>query len=123
MSDTLTYLLSEISGSLFGSVVYAYRNLENHGQITIKSHFFDESDETCSLFLGHVYVSMSVNPICIRIDFGVLPLWLWRFQIGDVKSKGIYDRLPLIKCPLLDIDLAIYGLFLLSEVKFYKSWS
>ena len=35
----------------------------------------------------------------------------------------IYNRLPLIKCPLLDIDLAIYGLFLLYEEKFYKSWS
>ena len=38
-------------------------------------------------------------------------------------SKGIYNRLPLIKGPLLDIDLAIYGLFLLYEVKFFKSWS
>ena len=37
--------------------------------------------------------------------------------------KGIYNRLPLIKCPLLDIDLTIHGLFLLYEVKFYKSWS
>ena len=42
---------------------------------------------------------------------------------SGTKTKGIYNRLLLIKFQLLDIDLGIYDLFLPSEVKFYKSLS
>ena len=36
--------------------------------------------------------------------------------------KGIYNRLALIKCYLLDMDLALYAFCLPSLVKFIKSW-
>ena len=39
-----------------------------------------------------------------------------------IDYKGIHNRLALIKCYLLDMDLALYALLLLSEVKFNKSW-
>lgn len=39
---------------------------------------------------------------------------------SDSSRKGIFNRLALIMCLLLDITLPLYGFFLLSEV---KSWS
>ena len=41
---------------------------------------------------------------------------------GVYSRVYIYNRLALIMCLLLDMDLALYGLFLLYEVKFIKSW-
>ena len=45
------------------------------------------------------------------------------FAATVVKSKGIHNRLALTICLLLDMDLALYGLFLLYEMKLFKSWS
>ena len=43
---------------------------------------------------------------------------------GQIKgqTKGIYNRSALIKCYLLDMDLALYDFCLPSLVKFIKSW-
>ena len=42
--------------------------------------------------------------------------------IALLNIKGIYNRLALTKCYLLDIDLALYVPWLPSKVKFNKSW-
>ena len=41
---------------------------------------------------------------------------------SEVQNKGIYNRLALTKCYLLDIDLALYVPWLPSKVKLNKSW-
>jgi len=58
----------------------------------------------------------------IRIPVGFFPF----FVIDDRNNtgtnlKGICNRLALVECYLLDMDLALYALWLLSEVKFDKS--
>ena len=42
--------------------------------------------------------------------------------LHQLSSKGIYNRLVLTKCYLLDINLALYVPWLLYQVKFNKSW-
>ena len=42
-------------------------------------------------------------------------------RVGYINLKGIYNRLPLNMCLLLDMRLALFCLFLLSKVKFIKS--
>ena len=53
--------------------------------------------------------------------FEMLCIQMRVFETG-LAVKGIYHRLTLIKCYLLDMDLALYALLLLSKVKFNKSW-
>ena len=44
-------------------------------------------------------------------------------QILVKQTKGIYNRLPLVICLILDIDMALGSLSLPWEVKSNKSWT
>ena len=44
------------------------------------------------------------------------------FDTSSLKLKFLYNRLALIMCYLLDIDLALFSLLLLWEVRVNKSW-
>ena len=56
-------------------------------------------------------------------EFASIVIPLWKSCNFDFElSKGIYNRLPLTKCLMLDINLSNIAFSLPYEVKCFKSW-
>ena len=78
---------------------------------------------------GEYRLQLSQTQFTKRLHYTVMVFtWVYVMYyfyifINYIYSKGIYDRLPLIMNYLLDIDLALWSLFLPWEVKFNKSWN